>query len=374
MHPLSYDPIDGFRALFGDGTVILDGASLPLGASAVEVLNLPVGAVGDLRIAARELNPELMMFLSGPDATASALAHQALEQFWDILYRYPVYRNLRRTTDSLTSGARTYPQLLESALTKGTEDNTAMKSWLERLGDLADTFERFRQHTTTLLERAFTEVPERSASGYARRLTGYYQILDLEAQVMSDELDDIEGDEFLRTREENFREMDRRNFPHSFPIRVSYRAVQHPKKKGEYLLAEEVFFDNVETFLSLDLLRGLAAGHLPRRCEHCGRWFLLTSGYDTRYCENPAPEEPDKTCRQVGAHRKEKLLNGTVEIRKQYQRVSNRLKGQKYRGTLSQDEWNQLMKRVQDLRDDALAGRITLSELTAQYDQISMRR
>ena len=191
---------------------------------------------------------------------------------------------------------------------------------------------------------------------------------------MSDELDDMEGDEFLRTREENFQEMDRRNFPHSFPIRVSYRAMPHPKKKGEYLLAEEVFFEDVEIFLSLDLLRGLAAGHLPRRCEHCGRWFLLTSGYDTRYCENPAPEEPDKTCRQVGAHRKEKLLNGTVEIRKQYQRVSNRLKGQKYRGTLLQDEWNQLMKRVQDLRDDALAGRITLSELTAQYDHISMRR
>ena len=151
MHPLSYDPIDGFRALFGDGTVILDGASLPLGASAVEVLNLPVGAVGDLRIAARELNPELMMFLSGPDATASALAHQALEQFWDILYRYPVYRNLRRTIDSLTGSARAYPQLLESALTEGTEDHATMTGWLERLGDLAAAFERFRQHATAFL-------------------------------------------------------------------------------------------------------------------------------------------------------------------------------------------------------------------------------
>ena len=374
MHPLSYDPIDGFHALFGDGTVILDGTDMPLGTSTVEVLNLSEDALLELSTAARDLYPEVLILLSGPDATSAALAREALDKFWNTLRRYPMYRNLRWDFDTLPGRARAYPQLLDSMLTKGTKDHAAMMGWLEHLRGLADAFRNFQRHAAALLDRAFTDLPERSASAYARRLTGYYQILDLEAQVMSDELDDMEGVEFLRTREENFRVMDRRNFPHSFPIRVSCRAVPHPKRKGEYLLAEEVFFEDMETFLSLDLLRGLAAGHLPRRCEHCGRWFLLTSGYDTRYCENPAPEEPDKTCRQVGAHRKEKLLNGTVEIRKQYQRVSNRLKGQKYRGTLSQDEWNRLMKRVQDLRDDALDGRITIAELISQYDQISMRR
>lgn len=236
-------------------------------------------------------------------------------------------------------------------------------------------FRRFQERTTELLERAFSDVPERTARGYARRLTGYYQITDLEAQVLSDELDDLHGEEFQRTREEYLEEAERRNFPMSFQISVSYRAIPHPKQKGACLLAEKVFFREPETFLSLDLLRGLAAGHLPRRCENCGRWFLLTSGYDTRYCENPAPDEPNgKTCRQVGAHRKEARLNGTVEIRKEYQRVSNRLKGQKYRGTLSQDEWNRLMKEVQDLRDDAVAGRMRLAQLIEQYDRISRRR
>ncbi len=98
------------------------------------------------------------------------------------------------------------------------------------------------------------------------------------------------------------------------------------------------------------------------------------NGYDTRYCENPAPEEPDKTCRQVGAHRKETRLNGTVEIREEYTRVTNRLKGQKFRKTLSTDDWNALMRQVQDLREEALTGKLTVAELRERYDGISLRR
>ncbi len=109
-------------------------------------------------------------------------------------------------------------------------------------------------------------------------------------------------------------------------------------------------------------MRRFASGHLPRRCEHCGRWFLPVNGYDTRCCKNPAPEGPDKTSRQVGALRKETRLNGTVEIREGYTRVTNRLKGQKLRGTLSTDDWNKLMRQVQDLREEALTGKLTAAE------------
>ena len=90
------------------------------------------------------------------------------------------------------------------------------------------------------------------------------------------------------------------------------------------------------------------------------------------YCENLAPGEPGKPCRQVGAHRKETKLNGTDEIRKEYARVANRLKGQKFRNTITVDEWNAYMLQVQDLRDNAIAGRIKVAELRKQYDTISV--
>ena len=64
------------------------------------------------------------------------------------------------------------------------------------------------------------------------------------------------------------------------------------------------------------------------------------------YCENPAPEESDKTCRQVGAHRKEIRLNGSVEISSEYKRVTNWLKGWKFRGSVTVAEWNRCVKVV----------------------------
>lgn len=54
--------------------------------------------------------------------------------------------------------------------------------------------------------------------------------------------------------------------------------------------------------------------------------------YDTRYCMGIAPGETAKTCRQVGAHWKEQQRNGTELVRKEYQKVYNRLRGRKIGG------------------------------------------
>lgn len=61
---------------------------------------------------------------------------------------------------------------------------------------------------------------------------------------------------------------------------------------GEYVIAEYYHVDRLQSFLKVDFLKGLMAGHHIRRCEHCGRFFLMTKGYKTRYCDKPAPENP----------------------------------------------------------------------------------
>ena len=95
----------------------------------------------------------------------------------------------------------------------------------------------------------------------------------------------------------------------------------------------------------------------------------MESGYDIRYCENPAPGKPDKTCRQVGAHRKEAHLNGTDEIRAEYSRIANRLKEQKFHRTLTVAERNRHKETIQDLREAAIAERITVAELVGAVCQ-----
>ena len=111
----------------------------------------------------------------------------------------------------------------------------------------------------------------------------------------------------------------------SFPLQVSFKAVTDAS--GKWGFAEQIEFEELSSFLHYDLCHGMAAGNIPRRCECCGHYFLAIGAYDTRYCMRIAPGETVKTCRQVGAHRKEKQRNGTEFVRKEYQKVYNRLRG-----------------------------------------------
>ena len=105
--------------------------------------------------------------------------------------------------------------------------------------------------------------------------------------------------------------------------------------------------------------RGMAAGHIPRRCHNCGRWFLLVGAYDTVYCRRTAPGETKRTCRQVGAHRKEQERNGREFACREYARAYNRLKTWKRRGKLSAEEWNRRVAYIQDLKEAFLTGELS---------------
>lgn len=81
--------------------------------------------------------------------------------------------------------------------------------------------------------------------------------------------------------------------------------MMHPTNEGEVFVAEKITFSKLTDFLQTESYRGLALGNAPRRCHNCGKYFLLTAGYNTCYCNNIAPRETVRTCRKVGAHRKE---------------------------------------------------------------------
>lgn len=373
----AYDFIDGFSALFGDGSVVFSKRSLPLGAATVDVLNLDDARLSKLHASALTLHNEVAAFLSADyDAAQEAFANSALQEFFSLLTQFPVYRELEMNRIPSFDILRSYPDARERMRIKGTEEYTQTRTWLMHLHELVPTIRAFRQRAEKLLDENFSDVTERTSSGYAKRLSNYFTHVGFEYLFASDALEqeELQDEAFEQMRKDYRKELEREYFPSHIPIAVTYRSLPHPKNDGDFLLAEKVFFRDIGTFLSLDLMRGFMAGHLPRRCAHCGRFFLLESGYDIRYCENSAPGEPDKTCRQVGAHRREARLNSTDKIREEYRRVSNRLKGQKFRGTLSVDDWNDYMRQAQDLRDDAMAGRLTVEELRAQYDTISARR
>jgi hypothetical protein len=96
----------------------------------------------------------------------------------------------------------------------------------------------------------------------------------------------------------------------------------------------------------------------------------LNRGYDTFYCNSIAPGETEKTCRKVGAHKKEARKEGKTPARLEYDKVYNKLKTRRARGKLSIDEWNAAVAMALEYKDKAEVGKITDLELKQLYDKM----
>lgn len=207
---------------------------------------------------------------------------------------------------------------------------------------MADDLKRFQYDMDDMLTDFFEELPSRRPEAYAAAF---------EACMASFQ------EVYLQTEcEEDLAYLNGRRL--NFPVSISF-AVERDRKTGLPFMAERMTFGDLISFLYMDLYRGMAAGNIPRRCHNCGRWFLLVGAYDTVYCRRTAPGETKRTCRQVGAHRKERERNGREFACREYARAYNRLKTWKRRGKLSAEEWNRRVAYIQDLKEAFLTGELS---------------
>lgn len=356
MYPLTRDPIDGFVAVFAGGCVVFESGSYPVGKFAVDAMNL---AEKDLRTIWESAFQHQRCISTCLRERRRKELLTALDGVQTLTKLIPAYRELggRAFLRGGISDSEMDALFQPGAYREGAEQ------WLARLSELPRALERFQRCAVSYADEYLSHLTERTPSSYADAWYAFQMRLRLEDDVAYGEATEYEGEDFLRYRERYQEEVRRRYLQTSFDIGVSYKTIPHPKREGESVLAEEVFCEELETFLTLDLIRGFMAGHIPRRCDHCGRFFLLDSGYDIRYCENKAPDVPGKTCSQVGAHSKERRRSREDPIIGEYKRVYNRLKTRKNRGQLSPDDWNRQVAEIQELKEKAQRGEITIREL-----------
>ena len=97
-------------------------------------------------------------------------------------------------------------------------------------------------------------------------------------------------------------------YPYHFnkPITLSFHSREIASETGEYEIIETYTTEELLMLLKIDFYKALLAGHLIRQCEYCGRFFLLTKRLHTKYCDNPAPDNPRFTCAQMGYQKSRK--------------------------------------------------------------------
>lgn len=117
---------------------------------------------------------------------------------------------------------------------------------------------------------------------------------------------------------------------HLLPLALSIFGEHHFTQSGRYIsvnknaksvtgtVAKRLNFDSHYSFILTDFFEGLHYGHYPRKCEICGKYFLMQSARRQKYCSyGIAPElyrGKKITCRKYAAvlNRKEKAENDPI--------------------------------------------------------------
>jgi len=338
------DSFDFFSVLFGKGQVFVNGKTFPLGQCTTDILNLDDDVLVELDRRIEKLMPTVKSLIQEKTDSAARSAQELLCAVWDLIFSFPVYRDLNMDiwmANNLFPLLLSDPEKWVEVQEVGTQGHAMFQRLMEGLEYFPESLRTFRGQVSRMLELNFEPLARRSADAYAEAFARYYG-----------EMKSVEG---------IFGEGP---FEQSFPTENQCVPMVHPTEKGKMILAEQAQFSYLTHFLYTDFYRGLMAGNAPRRCHNCGTHFLLTAGYNTCYCNNLAPGEMTRTCRKVGAHRKEAQERVTATpAQKEYAKAYNRLKARKQRGKITVDEWNTAVVKAQDLKDQADRGELTDEEL-----------
>lgn len=342
---------DQFTVFFHGDHVFVGEQDRPVGQCCVDVMNLDEAVLDETDRRAQAFALAAQELLTEKTVRAAQNAQERLNAVWEVIFTLPVYRDLRMDEPC---NYHTFERLLAdeekwAAVQDPTSEGSAMYHGMsDGLAAFANSLRAFRQQIRIMTERYFDHLPRRNCAAYAEAYSYFYaDMAYVGARVFQDD------------------------FAQSFPMEVCFVPMFRDKKETGIIIAEKATFNCLADFLRTEFYRGLALGNAPRRCHNCGKYFLLTAGYNTCYCNNIAPGETERTCRKVGAHRKEAQGKAKrTPAQKEYDRAYNRLKQRKNRRKIGLDEWNAAVAQAQALLEQSGRGELTDEELKRKLDKL----
>ena len=138
------------------------------------------------------------------------------------------------------------------------------------------------------------------------------------------------------------------------PVMLRFIPRETDPGTDEYQIYEYYEAYNLQTLLKMDFYRALGAGYVIRRCEYCRRYFLLTKGYHTKYCDRPNPDNPKYTCAQLGYRQTGMKEAAKDDPKKQaLLRCYQRLNKDVSRGNLASEQRDVLYAKAEGLHHEA---------------------
>jgi hypothetical protein len=142
--------------------------------------------------------------------------------------------------------------------------------------------------------------------------------------------------------------------PHG-SMTIDYKVFNQNNKP---ILFETYHFDSLGSFLYFDFFRGIKSNYIPKKCANCGRYFLLSAGKYSEYCEASLKEDKTKTCRDIGSRKKYDDKCKTDPIWQTYNRAYKAHYARLMKKKMANSEFEKWSRYAVELREKALVGKI----------------
>ena len=117
--------------------------------------------------------------------------------------------------------------------------------------------------------------------------------------------------------------------PQTHPKRVPIRTVLTPDEVSNTLKEESFSYTNDHKIRSIfglcaaSLYEIFSEGHIIKKCPNCGGFFVPLSRSDTIFCDEYAPQDRTRTCKEYGRYMTYLNKNRTDEATKLYKQIYN---------------------------------------------------
>lgn len=165
---------------------------------------------------------------------------------------------------------------------------------------------------------------------------------------------------FIKYMECSKRRHDYERVISSSSMQMSHEVYCRPD--GREKLCEAYTFDSLGSFLYFDFFRGLSRDCIPKRCGNCGMYFLLDGGKYSSYCERPLKDDPEKTCRDVGARKRYDDKCRTDPVWLAYNRAYKAHYARYMKRKMTVSEFEEWSRYAVELRSSAENGKMELAE------------
>lgn len=127
------------------------------------------------------------------------------------------------------------------------------------------------------------------------------------------------------------------------------------RRKDGNVSVETHGISNTIQLLTFEYCRLKKEGKVVKVCANCGRYFIPLNRRDAIYCQAPSPQDPSRSCREVGAQAKRAEKRSRDPLEREYHNTRTRL--------------NMAVKRARDNgEENLLAGyRLQLEKEKTRY-------